>query len=67
MHECMCTLIQQHLDVRLVLPAGTKTRKTDSESVGKYRGSLKFSELENWLTNLVILLEVKQYGGHDHD
>jgi hypothetical protein len=39
----------------------------DSESVGKYRGSLKFSELENWLTNLVVLLEVEQYGSHDHD
>jgi hypothetical protein len=67
MHEHLCMLIQQHLDIWLVLPTGAKTQKTDSGSVSKYRRSLKFSELENWLTDLVVLLEVEQYGGRDHD
>ena len=36
-------------------------------SIGKYNGSLKFSDLERWLTNLVIVFEVSIYGGLDRE
>jgi hypothetical protein len=67
MHECLYMLMHQHLTVQLTLPHGTKTRKTDSDSVRKYRGGLKFSKLKNWLTNLVVLFKVEQYGGDTQD
>ena len=35
--------------------------------MGQYHGSPKFLDLENWLINLVVLLEAIQYGGADHD
>jgi hypothetical protein len=35
--------------------------------VGKYTGGAKFSDLENWLANLVVLFEAEQYGGDDRD
>jgi hypothetical protein len=60
MHERLYELIRQHLSVRLIIPQGAKTRKTDTGSVGKYSGGAKFSELENWLANLVVLFEAEQ-------
>jgi hypothetical protein len=44
-----------------------KIRRADHTSVGKYKGSAHFSELENWVTNLVVMLEAIQYGGDDRD
>jgi hypothetical protein len=41
--------------------------RQDTGSVGKYTGGAKFSDLENWLANLVVLFEAKQYGGDDRD
>jgi hypothetical protein len=67
MHERLYELIRQHLTMRLVIPPGAKTRKTDTDSVGKYAGGAKFSDLENWLANLVVLFEAEQYGGADRD
>jgi hypothetical protein len=65
MHERLYKLIWQHLTVRLVIPPGAKTRKMDTDSVSKYAGGAKFSDLENWLANLVVLFEAEQYGGTD--
>ena len=67
MHERLYELMRQHLMVRLTIPIGAKTRKTDSASVGKYVGGTKFSDLENWLANLVVMFEAEQYGGEDRD
>jgi hypothetical protein len=67
MHERLYELIQQHLTMRLVIPPGAKTRKMDMDSVGKYAGGAKFSDLENWLANLVVLFKAEQYGGADRD
>jgi hypothetical protein len=44
-----------------------KIRRADHTSVGKYKGSAHFSELENWVTNLVVMLEAIQYSGDDRD
>ena len=65
MHKRLYELIQQHLSVRLVIPPGMKTRKTDICSIGKYIRGAKFSDLENWLANLVVLFEAEQYRGAD--
>jgi hypothetical protein len=67
MHECLLSLIRQHLSTRLQIPQGTKVRKTDSESIGTFSGSANFGDLEYWLTNLVTMLEAEQYGGSDRD
>ena len=67
MHERLYELMRQHLMVRLTIPIGAKTWKTDSASVGKYVGGTKFSDLENWLANLVVMFEAEQYGGEDRD
>ena len=40
-----------------------KICRADPSSVGQYHGLPKFLDLENWLINLVILLEAIQYGG----
>jgi hypothetical protein len=61
MHECLYALMRQHLTVQLAIPQGSKTRKPESNSMGKYCGGPKFNELEDWLTNLVIMFEAKQY------
>jgi hypothetical protein len=67
MHERLYALMRQHLTVWLTIPQGSKTRKPENDSVGKYRGGPKFNELEDWLTNLVVMFEAKQYGGRDRD
>jgi hypothetical protein len=50
-----------------VIPQGAKTHKTETHSVGKYSGGAKFSDLENWLANLIALFEAEQYGRTDRD
>jgi hypothetical protein len=67
MHKRLYELIRQHLTVRLVIPPGAKTRKTDTDSVSKYTGGAKFSDLKNWLANLVVLFKAEQYRGADQD
>ena len=57
----------QHLMVCLTILTGAKTCKTDSASISKYVGGIKFSNLENWLVNLVVMFEAEQYGGEDID
>jgi len=44
-----------------------KIHRADLSSVGQYHRSPKFSDLENWLINLGILLEAIQYGGANYD
>ena len=65
MHELLLQLIREHVSVHLNLPEGTKPRRADHSAVGKYKGSAKFSDLEKWLTDLMILFEVSMYGGAD--
>jgi hypothetical protein len=60
-------LIQQHLAIHLQNPQGSKVRKMDGEFIGMYSGSAKFGDLESWLTNLAVMLEVEQYGGPKRD
>lgn len=60
-------LIRQHLSARIKLPEGTKLRRMDGKSVGLYMGGKTFSELEEWLTNLVLYLQASQYGGPERD
>jgi hypothetical protein len=67
MHERLLQLIREHVSVRLNLPEGTKPRRADHSSVGKYEGASKFGDLEKWLTDLVVLFEVSMYGGQDRD
>jgi hypothetical protein len=67
MHERLYALMRQHLTVRLTVPQGSKTRKPESDSVGKYHGGPKFNELEDWLTNLVVMFKAEQYSGRDRD
>jgi hypothetical protein len=62
MHEHLLTLICQHLDIQIIILPGNKTRKTDSDSVGKYAGGARFSDLENWITDLIVMFETKLYG-----
>jgi hypothetical protein len=67
MHERLISLIHEHLSVRLIPPEGIKSKKTDGKSVGSYKGSAKFGDLENWLSRLVIMLASNQYGGPERD
>jgi hypothetical protein len=53
--------------IQLNIPPGSKMCKTDTESIGKYSSGIKFSDLENWLSNIVIMFKAKQYGGEDCD
>jgi hypothetical protein len=61
MHKRLYELIQQHLTIQLVISHSAKTHKTDTGSVGKYTRGAKFSDLENWLANLIVLFKAKQY------
>ena len=67
MHEWLLQLIQEHVSVHLNIPEGTKIHRVEHSSIGKYEGSAKFSDLEKWLTDLVVLFEVSMYGGGDHN
>src|ERR1700733_2910927 len=67
MHDRLLRLCREHLTVRLKIPEGTKVRRADTSSVGQYHGSPKFSDLENWLINVVVMLQAIQYGGDDRD
>jgi hypothetical protein len=67
MHDQLIRLCREHLSVRLPIPEGCKIRRFDQSSVGKYNGSPEFSDLEGWVMNLVIMLEVIRYGGDDCD
>jgi len=55
------------MSVRLSIPEGTKVYRADHTSVRKYEGSSKYSDLENWLTDLVVLFEISMYGGQDQE
>jgi len=67
MHDRLLCLVRDHMSVHLSIPKGTKVRQADHMSVGKYEGSPKCSDLENWLTDLVVLFEVSIYGGQDRE
>ena len=67
MHDQLLHLCQEHLTIRLKIPEGTKVHKADTNSVGHYSRLPKFSDLENWLINVVIMLQAIQYGGDDRD
>jgi hypothetical protein len=67
MHKGLSSLIRQHLTICLKIPQGTKVQKTDSNSIGTFSSSARFGDLESWLTDLVIMLKAKQYGGPDRD
>ena len=53
--------------MHLSIPEGMKIRRAEHSSVGKYNGSPKFSDLERWLTDLVVLFEISMYGGLDRE
>ena len=63
----LINLIHYHLAVRLVLPDGLKTTRSDGLSIPKYEESQHFKDLEDWLALLVIHFECIQYGGLDRD
>ncbi|KAF5382164.1 hypothetical protein D9615_004468 [Tricholomella constricta] len=67
MHERLHQLMHERLSVRLSLPDGMKSRRADSKSIGTYSGSAKFGDLEEWLSSLVVMLAVSQFGGEEHD
>ncbi|KAF5371870.1 hypothetical protein D9615_009523 [Tricholomella constricta] len=67
MHERLHQLMHERLSVRLSLPDGMKSRRADSKSVGTYSGSAKFGDLEEWLSSLVVMLAVSQFGGEERD
>lgn len=67
MHERLKALIFERLGVRLSIPDGVKPRRTDAKAIGLYSGSAKFGDIEEWLTNLVVMLAVNQFGGTDRD
>ncbi|KAF5381373.1 hypothetical protein D9615_008424 [Tricholomella constricta] len=67
MHERLHQLMHERLSVRLSLPDGMKSRRADSKSVGTYSGSAKFGNLEEWLSSLVVMLAVSQFGGEGRD
>jgi len=46
MHEHLLQLIREHVSVHLNIPEGTKIRRAEHSSVGKYEGSPKFGDLE---------------------
>ena len=52
---------------QIVIPKGSKVCKTNSDSVGRYGGTPRFSDLKDWLSNLVVMFEAEQYGGKDHN
>jgi hypothetical protein len=66
MEQRLATLIHEALSVRISYPDGVKFNiKID---VGdKYTGSSKFADLENWLSDLVYKLAVRQLGGKELD
>ena len=67
MHDRLLQLIRDHVSIRLSIPEGTKVRRADHSSVRKYEGTSKFSDLEDWLTDLVVFFEVSMYGGPDRE
>ncbi|KAF5377165.1 hypothetical protein D9615_006318 [Tricholomella constricta] len=67
MHERLHQLMHERLSVRLSLPDGMKSRRADAKSVGTYSGSAKFGDLEEWLSSLVVMLAVSQFGGAERD
>ena len=67
MHSRLTQLCRQRLAFRLRIPEGTKLRRTDTSSVGRYKGSPRFQELEHWLTKFAVMLQAMQYGGDDCD
>lgn len=44
-----------------------KVHRADTSSVGQYSGLPKFSDLENWLINMVVMLQAIQYRGDNRD
>ena len=67
MHRQLLQLCREHLTIQIRIPDGMKIRKASSSSVGWYNGSPRFPDLEDWLVNLVVMLEAIQYGGTDRD
>ena len=67
MHDHLICVCRAHLSIQLRIPNSTKICRADPSSVGKFKGSPRFSDLEDWLIKLVILLESTQYGGNNRD
>ena len=67
MYEHLLALIHQHLATPIIVPPGHKTRKTDSDSVGKYAGGERYSDLKNWLADLMVMFKTELYGGPGHE
>ena len=67
MHDWLICVHMAHLSIQFRIPEGTKICRADPSSVSKFKGSPRFSDLEDWLVKLVILLESTQYRGDDHD
>ena len=67
MHDRLLRLCQEHLTIQLKIPEGTKVHRANTNSVEHYSGSPKFSDLENWLINVVVMLQAIQYEGDDRN
>ena len=67
MHKCLLSMMREHTSVRIALPSSVKPMKDDGKTVSLYKGTARFSNLENWLSRLVIMMETNQYGGRDRD
>lgn len=66
MEQRLLLLIHEALSVRISYPDGVKfNQKLDTSD--KYTGSAKFADLENWLSDLVYKLAIRQLGGKDLD
>ena len=58
--------ITEALERPLRFPEGYKP-PLKSEEIKKYGGSLKFSDLENWLATVAYRYVLLKFGGEDHD
>uniref|UniRef100_A0A8H8CD88 CCHC-type domain-containing protein n=1 Tax=Psilocybe cubensis TaxID=181762 RepID=A0A8H8CD88_PSICU len=68
MQDRLSRLIHELLGTRIEYPDGFKfNAKLESDKSTKYSGSPKFSELENWLSDLCSKMAVRQLGGPKND
>ncbi|KAH9474193.1 hypothetical protein JR316_0013508 [Psilocybe cubensis] len=64
MQDRLSRLIHELLGTRIEFPEGFKyNTKMESDKSTRYSGSPKFSDLENWLSDLCTKMAVRQLGG----
>lgn len=60
-------LVRERLSKTLIQIEGARLQRFDIKSLRSYNRSHKFSELEEWLTEIVAHMEVTQMGGSSLD